>query len=101
MVGWASVTVDCRTGPLRTHGSTVGHLTLSGRVVETDGVLKTPLQMKQGFLIAEPYEIDETKFQATRIPIKSIPVNSIVDQSMGTSLIVENFSSRLLWESVH
>ena len=42
--------------------------------LKPDGVLKTPLQMKQGFLITEPYEIDETKFQATRISeLKSNP----------------------------
>ena len=32
-----------------------------------DGVLKKPLRMKQGALVSDSYEIDETKFQVKRI----------------------------------
>ncbi|MDP6524789.1 MAG: mandelate racemase/muconate lactonizing enzyme family protein [Kiritimatiellia bacterium] len=35
--------------------------------LKDDGVLKTPLRMKQGFLVTESCQIDETKFQVQRI----------------------------------
>jgi len=35
--------------------------------LKDDGVLKTPLRMKQGFLVTESCEIDETRFQVRRI----------------------------------
>ncbi len=35
--------------------------------LKEDGVLKRPLQMTQGSLVAEACEIDETKFQVKRI----------------------------------
>jgi L-alanine-DL-glutamate epimerase-like enolase superfamily enzyme len=35
--------------------------------LKDDGVLKVPLRMTQGALVAEPCEIDETKFQVKRI----------------------------------
>ena len=35
--------------------------------LKDDGVLKIPLRMTQGFLVAESCEIDETKFQVRRI----------------------------------
>ena len=35
--------------------------------LKDDGVLKNPLRMTQGFLVADSYEIDETKFQVKRI----------------------------------
>ena len=35
--------------------------------LKADGVLKIPLRMTQGFLVAESCEIDETKFQVKRI----------------------------------
>ena len=35
--------------------------------LKEDGVLKRPLQMKQGLLVAEACEMDETKFQVKRI----------------------------------
>ena len=35
--------------------------------LKEDGVLKIPLQMRQGSLVAESCEIDETKFQVRRI----------------------------------
>ena len=35
--------------------------------LKDDGVLKNPLRMKQGSLVAESCEIDETKFQVKRI----------------------------------
>lgn len=35
--------------------------------LKNDGVLKIPLRVKQGSLVADSYEIDETKFQTKRI----------------------------------
>jgi len=35
--------------------------------LKEDGVLKIPLRMEQGSLVAEPCEFDETKFQAKRV----------------------------------
>jgi len=35
--------------------------------LKEDGVLKIPLRMTQGSLVAESCEIDETKFQVRRI----------------------------------
>ena len=35
--------------------------------LKEDGVLKKPLRMTQGVLVAESCEIDETKFQVKRI----------------------------------
>ena len=35
--------------------------------LKEDGVLKRPMQMAQGSLVAEACEIDETKFQVKRI----------------------------------
>jgi hypothetical protein len=35
--------------------------------LKEDGVLKRPLRMAQGSLVAEACEIDETKFQVKRI----------------------------------
>ena len=35
--------------------------------LKDDGVLKDPLRIKQGSLVADSYEIDETKFQVKRI----------------------------------
>ena len=35
--------------------------------LKKDSVLKIPLRMKQGVLVAESCEIDETKFQVNRI----------------------------------
>ena len=35
--------------------------------LKDDGVLKVPLQMAQGMLVTESYEMDETKFQVKRI----------------------------------
>jgi hypothetical protein len=35
--------------------------------LKDDGVLKNPLRVAEGFLVADSYEIDETKFQVKRI----------------------------------
>ena len=37
--------------------------------LKEDGVLKIPLRMKQGFLVSESCEMDETKFQVRRIAL--------------------------------
>ena len=39
----------------------------NNELVKEDGVLKIPLRMTQGSLVAELCEIDETKFQVKRI----------------------------------
>ena len=39
----------------------------NNELVKEDGVLKIPLRMTQGALVAESCEIDETKFQVKRI----------------------------------